>query len=273
MLIFNCTKAAADFFTTTKKGEKSSPIEPAPHKTIPESIAESIANTNTTGDNEHLWHWVVHAKKIKRKNVLVVMDYQSRFSITLTGLKKGDELGFLNLLEHHLIVHVHETMGLVAEHPQTIEDSLESYQQQQNNCAFYPRGDRSVQAHINDVLWHFEYSVNETGEVPHGIDLIGFDTYANRILRKRKGEKDYFYPQHEFLHLWLTHYGNCNTADADRQIEQLQAKERTEAQSRFDDITELSIPPESQNSSDTAFDKDAFDQESKVVSLDAYRKK
>ncbi|MCU7939705.1 MAG: hypothetical protein KZQ64_03065 [gamma proteobacterium symbiont of Bathyaustriella thionipta] len=270
MLIFNCTKAAADFFTTTKK---ISPIEPAPHKTIAESITKSIANTSTSADNKHLWHWVVHAKKVKRKNVLVVMDFQSRFSITLTGLKKGDELAFLNLLEHHLIVHVHETMALVADHSQTIEDSLENYQHQHNNCAFYPRGDRSVQAHINDVLWHFEHSVNETGEVPQGVDLIGFDTYANRILRKRKGEKDYFYPQHEFLHLWLTHYGDCNEAGADKQIEQLQAKERAQAQSKYDDILEVTIPPELQNSSDTTVNRDAFDQESKVVSLDSYRKK
>ena len=159
-------------------------------------------------------------------------------------------------------------MALVAEHPQAIiKDSLKSYQRQQNNCIFYARGDRSVQAHINDVLWHFEYSVNETNEVLQGVDLISFDTYANRILRKRKSEKDYCYPQHEFLHLWLIYYSNCSKAEADKQITQLQAKERAETQSRFGDIP-LTIPPESQNSLDTFFDKD-----NKVVSLDAYRKK
>ena len=95
MLIFNCTKAAADFFTSTKKGEKSSPIEPAPYKTI----AESIAMADVSTDSEHQWHWLIHAKKVKRKNVLIVMDYQSRFAITLTGLKKGNEFPFLKLFE------------------------------------------------------------------------------------------------------------------------------------------------------------------------------
>ena len=263
MLVFNCTKAAADFFSTTKKGEKISPIEPAPHKTI----AESIAINNTSADTELQWHWLVHAKKIKRKNVLIVMDYQSRFSITLTGLKKGDELAFLNLLEHHLIVHIHETMALVTDSPQVIADSLENYTHQHHSCAFYQRGDRSVQSHVNDVLWHFEHSVEEVGKVLQDVELIGFDSYINRILRNRKGEKDYYYPQHKFLRAWLSNYGECSEEEADRLIENLQARERADAQARFDDITERSLQTESQNISDAHFDN-----MNNVVSLDAYRK-
>ena len=262
MLIFNCTKAAADFFSTTKKGKKISPIEPAPYKTI----AEDIEATNTSAETAPQWHWLVHAKKIKRKNVLLIMDYQSRFSITLSGLKKGDKSAFLNKLEHHLMVHVHETMTLVADHPQTIIDSLENYTQQQNGYAFYQRGAHSVQTHINDVFWHFERSAEETGEVLQNVDLIGFDAYVNRILRNRKGEKDYFYPQHKFLRSWLIHYGQCTKAEADQHIDSLQAQERAEAQSLFGDITELPLPTETQNISDVDFDN------TNVVSLDDYRK-
>ncbi|MDX2504527.1 MAG: hypothetical protein QNL62_08630 [Gammaproteobacteria bacterium] len=264
MLIFNCTKAAADFFTTTKKGEKISPIEPTPHRTID----ESIAMTNDSASSEQQWHWLVHAKKVKRKNILIIMDYQSRFSITLAGLKKGDELPFLNLLEHHMTVHVHETMTLVSDNPQVIEDSLENYVHQHHSCAFYQRGDRSVQSHINDILWRFERSVEEIGEVPLGVDLIGFDVYVNRLLRNRKGEKDYFYPQHEFLRAWLTHYGECSEAEANRLMENLKAQERAEAQSRYDDIIELPVQADSQNASDAHFDKNT-----NVISLDSYRKK
>ena len=264
MLVFNCTKAAADFFTTTKKGEKSSPIEPAPHKTI----AESIAMTNISADSEQSWHWLVHAKKVKRKNVLIVMDYHSRFVITLTDLKKGDELPFLNLLEHHLTVHVHEMMALAVDNPQAIEDSLEQYFNQHHSCAFHQRGDRSVQSHINDVLWHFERSVDEIGEVPLGVDLIGFDVFVNRLLRKRRAEKDYFYPQHEFLHAWLTHYGERSEFEADRLIEGLKATERTAGQARYAGMMELTIQADALRSPDVHVDKS-----SNVISLDSYRKK
>ncbi|MCW8932032.1 MAG: hypothetical protein OQL19_17590 [Gammaproteobacteria bacterium] len=268
MLIFNCTKAAVDFFTSTKKGKKSSPIEPAPHKTI----AESIAKTEVSTDNEHQWHWLVHAKKVKRKNVLIVMDYHSRFTITLTGLKKGDELAFLNLFEHHLTVHVHEIMALlannVAGNALAIENSLGLYANHHHSCAFYQRGDRSVQNHINDVLWHFEYLADEMGEIPQGVDLIGFDVSVNRLLRKRQADKDYFYPQHEFLHDWLTHYGECSEPEADNFIEGLKAQERAEFQAQFGGIEDLDLQDDSLISSNIHSDK--IDN---VISLDLYRKK
>ncbi len=272
MLIFNCTKAAADFFTSKKKGKKISPIESTPHKTI----AESIAKTEVSTDSEHQWHWLIHAKKVKRKNVLIVMDYHSRFTITLTGLKKGDELPFLNLFEHHLMVHVHEVMALLAnniadcvdENAQAIENSLELYTNHHHSCAFYQRGDRSVQSHINDVLWHFEYAVDEIGEIPLGVDLIGFDVSVNRLLRKRQADKDYFYPQHEFLHDWLTHYGECSESEADSFIEGLKAQERAEFQDRFGGIEDLELQDEPLISSDIHSNK--IDN---VISLDLYRKK
>ena len=268
MLIFNCTKAAADFFTSTKKGKKSSPIEPAPYKTI----AESIAMADVSTDSEHQWHWLVHAKKVKRKNVLIVMDYQSRFAITLTGLKKGNELPFLKLFEHHLTVHVHEIMALladsVADNALAIKNSLKQYFNQHNSCAFYQRGDRSVQSHINDVLWHFEYSVDEMGEVFEGVDLIGFDAYVNRLLRKRQDEKDYFYPQHEFLHGSLTHYGEYSESEADSLLDGLQAQERAEFQAQFDGIEDLNMQAEPPSLSDVH-----SDMSDNVISLDSYRKK
>lgn len=264
MLIFNCTKAAADFFTSTKKSKKISPIESAPHKTI----AESIEAYHSESNNEQQWHWLVHAKKVKRKNVLIVMEYQSRFSLTLTGLKKGDELAFLNLFEHHLTVHIHETMSLVTENPQVIEDSLDSYHRQHHSCAFYQRGDRSVQSHINDVFWHFEQVVMESGNVLQNVDLIGFDTYANRILRNLKNKNDYFYPQHELLRSWLINYGHYSKGQSNNIIENLQAQERAQAQSLFDDIIEL---PQEQEDDDLL--EEIFNNNNNVVSLDAFRKK
>ena len=84
MLILNCTKAAADFFSTTQKGKKISRLEPAPKQTIAES------------NDPAQWQWLVHTIKVKGKNVLIAMDYHTRFSITLSALKKGDDGSFMN---------------------------------------------------------------------------------------------------------------------------------------------------------------------------------
>ncbi len=78
MLTLNCTKAAADFFSTTKK---ISPLEVAPKQSIAESMVESNAPLQ--------WQWQVRAIKVNGKNVLVAMGYQTRFSITLSALKKA----------------------------------------------------------------------------------------------------------------------------------------------------------------------------------------
>ena len=248
MLILNCTKAAADFFSTTQKGKKISSLEPAPK--------QSIAESNDPAQ----WQWLVHAIKIKGKNVLIAMDYHTRFSITLSALKKGDDSSFMNSFEHHLTVHVHEMMTAINVDSQAIDARLKRYRHQHNRCAFYLRGDRSVQAHVNDVAWHFRRWIDDWEDVPTGIDLIGFDVFTNKILRKRKGEKDYFIPQHEFLHAWLRNYGEYNTAKADACIDGLRAKERADFAARYPELNHSSDPTDTPCSNN-------------VIALDAYRKK
>jgi len=254
MLNFNCTKAAADFFSSTKKGEKISPLESAPEQTIAEP------------NNPLQWQWLVHAIKVKAKNVLVVMDYQCRFSISLPGLKKGDDTAFLHAFEQQLTLHVHAMMRSVDADPQVILASLERYHQQHYDRAFYLRGDRSVQAHINDVAWHFRNGVDNKGVIPTGDGLIALDTFANQIMRKRKGEKDYFYPQREWLHAWLRHYGEYSAAQADACIDELKAKERADFAARHPGL----IPPNREMESTVP---SAEPDHSNVISLDAYRKK
>jgi len=254
MLIFNCTKAAADFFSTTQKGKKISSLEPAPEQTIAE-----------TNDPQQ-WQWLVHAVKVKGKHVLVVMDYQTRFSITLSALKKGDDVAFTTAFEHNLLVHIYEMMRSVDADLQGIGTSIERYGHHHQNCIFYLRGDRSVQAHINDVLWHFRNGVDNRGGILTGADLIALDTYVNQIMRKRKGEKDYFYPQREWLHAWLRHYGGHTTAQADACIDELKAKERADFAARHPGL----IPPNREMESTVP---SAEPDLSNVISIDAYRKK
>lgn len=285
MLILNCTKAAAEFFSRTKKGKKFSALEPAPKQTIAESIAESAARSMAESNSPQQWQWLVHAVKVKGKTILIAMDYQSRFSICLSALKKGDDAAFLNMFEHHLIVHIYEMMSSIdAEH--VIDTSFDRFRLQHFSRAFYLRGDRSVQAHINDVVWHFRRWVDdayyEKGLFPEGAGLIGHDVFVNHLLRKRKGEKDYFYPQREFLHGWLRHCGAYNTSQADACIKILAAKDCADFAAKYPDLKTTSdtnavsqaayssLPSRINTPSATNFGTEFG---GNVISLDAYRKR
>ena len=249
MLVFNCTKAATAFFTKTRKGVKYSPVKTAPEKTIAGSLQSPTRSPKDNhnkdqaliGESKH-WHWLVHAIKVKRKSVLVLMEYESRFAMTFTGLKKGDTQAFLNMFKQHLSFHIHELLPLVLSDPRQLDSSVDLYYQLHHSNVFYQRGDRSVQSHINDVAWHIEMTADEMGELPAGIDLIGFDSYINHTLRSHKGGKDYFVPQQAFLHQWLCEYSSCSRAQADQKIKALQEQEKARYQamhnSMFDVFTD-----------------------------------
>lgn len=260
MLILNCTKAAADFFSTSKNGVKHTPLEATPNQTNTDAMAQA--------NDPYQWQWLVHAIKVKGKNVLLAMDYQTRFSISLSGIKKGNDATFLNNFEAHLTVHMHELMTAANIGTDAIDSSLERYNSLQTSRAFYLRGDRSVQAHINDVAWHFRRWIDDIGGVPAEVDLIGQDVFVNHLIRQRKADKGYFYPQREFLRNWLIHYGDYSTTQAEVFVDNLKAKERAEFAARHpelvppSELSELSLPP-----------KAPAGTSNNVISLDAYRKK
>jgi|GEM_PF-5246289 len=265
MLILNCTKAAADFFSVTKQGKKITPLEPAPQQTIAES------------SNLPDWQWIIHAIKVKSKHVIVAMDYQSRFSITLSGMKKGDDSAYLDNLEHHLGAHIREMMESIGIDPQTIEDSLTRYFESHSKRAIYQRSDRSVQTHINDVVWHFRHSIHEEmSSIPTGIELLGFDTSVNQLFRIRKIDKDYFTPQYEFLHAWLTRYCFYTSEQVDGCIEKYKAKQWAEVNARYMASTHLDANDVINllNNYGGLNDKNLNIEQSNdnVVSLEAYRK-
>ena len=227
MLIFNCTKAASEFFSKsiTKNGKKQTAriCESPPHKTIAES--EALFDSQFAGKPVKPWQWVIHAIKVNRKTVLIAMDYQTRFTVSLAGIKKGDDAEFLRLFEGHLKVHIWELFALVTDDRASISAPIDNYFEQFNHCGFYNRGDRSVQAHINDVVWHFKQYSASSNCIPHGEELISFDNFVNELLRTDKVTKDYFYPYHRFLHQRLMKINHLTEAETDQLLDELKDRE------------------------------------------------
>lgn len=202
MLVFNCTKAASDFFTVSRRGQKQTPIEDKP--------TESIFDVGTA--LEPISQWLVHVIKVQRKNVIVAMHVHTRYAMVFCSVKKGDWLEFTNLLVERLFNNLHFFME---EFEWGDDDSF----REMFNCflAHHPRpyfcqrGDRSVQSHINDVAWQFEDRVYQVGTLPDNeFESASFDEWVNSLLRKTKVSKDYFYPDEEMFLQWVSHYGQLH---------------------------------------------------------------
>ncbi|MFA0135191.1 hypothetical protein AB4440_23260 [Vibrio splendidus] len=204
MLVFNCTKAAADFFTVTRQGKKISSLEPAPHKTIAESIEHPVYPDGVDANRYDglLWHWVLHCVSIKRKKYLIAMDYNTRACITVLAGKKGDIYQFLNTFEPMLKAYFHSIAHESGVDSLEIENCIDHYDREVNDCAFHPRSDRSVQTHINDVHWHLERHCYEDGMLLEDLDLLGFNIFASQFSRNSKHRKGHFFPNDEFVREW-----------------------------------------------------------------------
>jgi hypothetical protein len=209
MWVFNCTKAAVELFTTTVKGEKRTCVETPPHKTITEAIEQAkdgVVFPNRLGQTDAYdtdWHWLVHCVSVKRQKYLLVMDYNTRYCMTMLAPKKGDVSSFLNDFEGHLYLNI---MGITAPHNMDVKEvaeSLEACHELGNGAVFYLRNDRSAQAHINDVSWHVQRHCYEDFMLEEEEDLLDFNLFTGEIPRRVKGHKDYFYPVQAFLLQWL----------------------------------------------------------------------
>lgn len=205
MLIFNCTKAAAEQLTRTHRGKKINILTPAPYKTIAESVQSPVfPETIKTPEKSALqWHWVVHCVSVLRKKYWVVMDYHSRYCVVFPAGKKGDELTFIEDFEAHLTANFHYQAEKVGIEEVVIFYCIEQYSHQINRCEFHQRGDGSVSTHIKQVVWQLESCCYDEGVIDSKAECLYFASFCNFTPRSTKDSKDYFFPPEEFLKYWL----------------------------------------------------------------------
>ncbi|PHM27984.1 DUF6933 domain-containing protein [Xenorhabdus innexi] len=211
MLVFNCTKAAVEFFTLTRKGEKISPLESAPTPLI----------TDTTHNEHMVSQWLVHTIKVQRKSVLIAMHIHTRYAMVFCEIKKGNWQAFLSMFIERLFNNM-QFLGEKFEmcDKASFEHMLKRFLKMHSKPYFCQRGDRSVQRHINDVAWHFDYHVYEIDEFPKDREqAASFDKWVNSLLRNTKQSKDYFHPEEAMFIEWMQRYQQLD-ADNEQLIRQ-----------------------------------------------------
>jgi hypothetical protein len=200
MLIFDCTQAACEFFSRKVKGKLVSPIQPPP--------AISLLPVNEAS----IERWQLHATRFGKSNVLVAMHVETRYAMLFVGLRRNDVDGFLSqFIPRYLggMVLMALNMGLVMPPEEELNRYVNEWADTLEDVHFFKRGDRSVQAHINDVLGLAAHEAYEGPGLPIELgDLVEFDGIANKFLRSIKGG-DYFRPaqpafQKAYRHLGIT---------------------------------------------------------------------
>lgn len=157
--------------------------------------------SDTVAERPGALRWFAHRVTINRRKCVLVMEQQSRYCLVLCGLTKADFENFAAEFQERLWCEVVSICGLEG---QACEQLRERVLMLSEDCVFVAGHDRSVQAHINDVAWHLEDQAYREGELPlHPAESFAFGAFVNDLLRKRKGEKEYFKPLEVFREFWL----------------------------------------------------------------------
>ena len=188
MLLFHCSQAAIEGLTFTRKGQQKSWVTPAP---LPKTDALT-------------WDWHLHQVTIERKRVWVAMEQQSRFAVVLWDIKKGDGNGLYYCFYQRLANHLYWmviSLGLLDE--QQAISFVPHLLPQLEPVHFLPGSDRSVQAHINDVVQACRLAVDEQECLPNNEEQAAkFDLYLNQTPRRVQGGP-YIFPDEQWLCLLL----------------------------------------------------------------------
>ncbi|ROS01274.1 hypothetical protein EDC56_1703 [Sinobacterium caligoides] len=212
MLIFNCTKAACDFFSKTTAGTQFSPVIAPPNPRIEQDIHNVV---DEQGNTPRLSQWLVHAIIVDRKYCLIAMEVNTRFSMTFSDLIRGDSETFVNLFTERLLNNMYwlgEQLGIFD--PAFFPIMTDSFLSEHDGIAFFKRSDRSVQGHINDVLRYFREQSEEIGLLPNDHEqAMAFDEMVNQIQRSSKASTQYFFPEVGMLGQWMQEYCDGNAED------------------------------------------------------------
>jgi len=249
MLIFNCTKAASDFFSVTRKGEKITPVEEAPTKML-------IDDFNTVKDNsgnipDELSQWLVHVIRVQRKPIVFAIEQKTRYVMTFVDLKKGDVEKFIvDFMERMVNTVEFFADDLMILNQDRFEPMIEAFITDNSVFRFFDRSNQSMQTHINDVSYHFKQTAQNTGCLPTTEQVMYFDAGMNEMPKYYKGLRDIIFPSEQMLYHWLRNYGNYSEKElkqASESINELRREFFSTAPFDSDSNAEQSIPEELAN--------------------------
>ncbi len=152
--------------------------------------------------NPGAMQWYGHRVTVMRRKCVLMMEFKSRYCMVFAGLTKPDFENFPGLFVDRLwreAVSICQLDDMQSEHLAALVHIVAEQQHYQLGS------DRSVQAHMRQAADDLDYMVNyRVGRLPEaGEEAFGCGVKINEMLRKCKGDKDYFVPLEEFRDFWL----------------------------------------------------------------------
>lgn len=237
MLIFNCTQATQDFFTVTRKGTKQTIIETPPSSDMGN---DAMHLRYEDGSPAQPFQWVLHTVSIKRKNCLIAMELNTRFAVTVAAVKKADLDAFLEHFKQILILQVlayANNNGIWQESDE--KAALENGLNHMKEFKFFRRSERSVQAHINDLVLMLRDIADENSAVlEHFQAMFQFNYFTNNKLRRSKAfpAQSYITPYEEMLIFWQQHCLHATQEQLTSSRQRLADNRRVKYQDMISDI-------------------------------------
>ena len=214
MLIFNCSKAFAEFIEPKNAGPAPLVSDaPSPH---PSGDGPFLIDADGEPPRD-VQQWLVHFVHIRRNPCAVAMDIATRYAMVFSHLEKGDPEGFLNAFATRLVnemAFAAQGVGMMGD----FEAMLTQFLERHSRFKFFRRMERSTQAHLKEAVWMFESCCEDADRVLETHEeCAAVDANINRMPRNIKGRHGYFIPATEMLCKWLTAYGGL-TADGETSI-------------------------------------------------------
>jgi hypothetical protein len=208
MLIFNCSKAFAKFITP-RASSHAGPLVKLPRAS---NLWDEAALLRLEHGRyaENIQQWQAHVIEEQGRSCVVAVEVDTRFAMIFTMLEPGRQDLFIYAFIERLFTLqwlAAEALGLVSwrEREVWLRNFLGAHQK---SC-FVLRTDRSVQAHVNEVVRDFASELDmRDGAFPvSSRECTSLDLSFNDRLRRTKHNHEYFSPDEAMLIHWLEAYG------------------------------------------------------------------
>lgn len=146
--------------------------------------------------------WYGHRVTVQRRKCVLMMELQSRYCIVFAGLTKPDFENFTELFVERVWREAVSICQLDDDQSARLALLARLVGEQQH---YQTGSDRSVQAHLRQAADDLYYIANQAGRLPDSAEeQFGCGVKINQMLRKCKGDKDYFVPLKLFRSFWLS---------------------------------------------------------------------
>jgi hypothetical protein len=165
-----------------------------------------------SGDHdEFARYWYCHRITLERRKCFIVMEAHTRYAILLCGVTKPVLKKFPLLFADCLWRHI---VSLCAIDDADFEHIRSMAANMCSEVVYHKRLNKSVQAHIKDVAHQLEWDVYQYGFPEDPGKEFFLSMKANKVPRRRHGEKGFIIPLKEFQRLWCELLGVAAVKEA-----------------------------------------------------------